>query len=194
MAESFRKRCRRFHEPGQAHELTFSCYHRLPLLGREQTCRWLAAAINQARTELGFHLWAYVFMPEHVHLLLWPGAAPFDTSTVLWKIKQPVARRAIAFIRRVNDAWLEKLTIHRGDGKLEWRFWQVGGGYDRNLWEPLTAYRVVAYFHENPVRRGLVSRPEEWQWSSARWYAGIRPVPLEIDPTLPGAAGSMMLP
>jgi hypothetical protein len=39
--------------------------------------------------------------------------------------------------------------------------------------------------HLNPVRRGLVERPEDWEWSSARWYAGIRPVPLEIDSTLP---------
>ena len=35
------------------------------------------------------------------------------------------------------------------------------------------------------VRRGLVERPEDWLWSSARWYAGIRPVPIAIDATIP---------
>jgi len=29
--------------------------------------------------------------------------------------------------------------------------------------------------------RGLVARAEDWEWSSARWYAGLRPVKLEMD-------------
>jgi hypothetical protein len=33
----------------------------------------------------------------------------------------------------------------------------------------------------NPVCRGLVSTAEEWQWSSARWHAGQRPVQMEMD-------------
>ena len=44
---------------------------------------------------------------------------------------------------------------------------------------------MVDYIHGNPVRRGLVARPEDWQWSSARWYAGIPPVRIEIDNTRP---------
>ncbi len=41
------------------------------------------------------------------------------------------------------------------------------------------------YIHLDPVRRGFVERPEDWIWPSARWYAGLRPVALEIDPFLP---------
>jgi len=40
---------------------------------------------------------------------------------------------------------------------------------------------MIEYIHVNPVRRGLVATAEEWEWSSARWYAGIRPVKLEMD-------------
>ena len=32
------------------------------------------------------------------------------------------------------------------------------------------------YIHNNPVRRGLVSRPEQWEWSSAGWYEGKKPL------------------
>ena len=44
---------------------------------------------------------------------------------------------------------------------------------------------MVDSIHRNSVRRGLVAQPEDWQWSSARWYAGIRPLRIEIDNTLP---------
>jgi putative transposase len=39
---------------------------------------------------------------------------------------------------------------------------------------------MIDYIHANPVRRGLVTRAEDWEWSSARWYAGLLPVRLEM--------------
>ena len=48
------------------------------------------------------------------------------------------------------------------------RFWQAGGGFDRNLCNPKAIHSSVNYIEYNPVRAGLVNAPEEWQWSSAR--------------------------
>jgi putative transposase len=86
-------------EPGHAHELTFTCYHRHPFLRAEQTCEWLAEAINKARQELDFLLWAYVFMPEHAHVLVYPRQPIYKVSRILSVIKEPMARKAIRQIR-----------------------------------------------------------------------------------------------
>jgi putative transposase len=181
------KRCRRINEPGHAHELTFSCFHRLRLLSRDRTRRWLIDAIEQARRRAHFDLWAYVIMPEHVHILVSPRESDYDVSRILWRIKRPVALHAIGYLERNAPEWLPRLTVRRRDGKVERRFWQAGGGYDRNITEIRTVYHVLEFIQQNPVRRGLCFRAEDWEWSSARWYAGIRPVPLEIDQTLPRA-------
>jgi REP element-mobilizing transposase RayT len=101
----WRDRSRRrpgINEPGHAHELTFTCFHRYQFLRAERTCLWLAESIGQARQELRFHLWAYVFMPEHVHLVVCPLQPIYDVSEVLVAIKEPVGRRAIAYLRRVR--------------------------------------------------------------------------------------------
>jgi putative transposase len=180
-----RKRCRRYDEPGHAHELTFSCYRRLPLLSRDLTRGWLVEAIEDARVRERFDLWAYVIMPEHAHILIRPREPEYEVSRVLWRIKRPVGRRAIEYLRSHAPSFLDRLTVTRDDGTQERRFWQAGGGYDRNIVEPTTVLAVVDYLHLNPVRRGLVERAEDWAWSSARWYAGQCPVPLEMDPTLP---------
>jgi putative transposase len=182
MLPPHRKLCHRYDEPGHAHELTFSCYRRLPLLSRERTCRWLAEAIAAARQRLDFRLWAYVFMPEHVHLLVCPSKPGYRVSAILWRIKRPVACKALTFLEQKAPHWLHHLTVPRSDGIVERRFWQAGGGYDRNITDPDTARQVIDYIHHNLFRRGLVRTPEEWAWSSARWYAGLEPVPLEIDP------------
>ncbi|MBN2448608.1 MAG: hypothetical protein JXO22_17920 [Phycisphaerae bacterium] len=57
------------------------------------------------------------------------------------------------------------------NGKVTNRFWQRGGGYDRNLFKPGEICEKINYLHDNPVRRGLVPRPQDWRWSSARHYA-----------------------
>ncbi len=64
-----RHRRRTYDEPGHAHELTFSLYRRHPFLRAERVCGWLAEAIEEARRGLEVDLWAYVFMPDHVHLI-----------------------------------------------------------------------------------------------------------------------------
>ena len=65
---------------GHAHELTFCCYQRYKFLKAARTCEWLADAINIARVELQFDLWAYVFMPDHVHLVIYPRTAPLHRA------------------------------------------------------------------------------------------------------------------
>jgi len=40
---------------------------------------------------------------------------------------------------------------------------------------------ALDYIYANPVLRGLVATAEDWEWSSARWYARLRPVKLEMD-------------
>ena len=78
--------------------------------------------------------------------------------------------------------WLERLKVVWPDGRAEHRFWQQGGGYDRNMFERETIGASVDYLHNNPVRRGLVVQPTDWPWSSARFYAGWTDVPLRMDP------------
>ena len=52
-----------------------------------------------------------------------------------------------------------------GDGSA--RFWQRGGGYDRNVRNHAELIEKVVYTEANPVRRGLVVTPHEWRWGSA---------------------------
>ena len=45
---------------------------------------------------------------------------------------------------------------------------------------------MIEYIHNNPVRRGLVARAEDWKWSSAGWFEGknlLRPDPLDFGGT-----------
>jgi putative transposase len=180
----FRKLRKRVDEPGQARELTFSCYKRFKFLDYDRTRQWLIDDLSEARKTFPFDLWAYVIMPEHVHLLIYPRESNVKASIVVGKIKEQVARKAIQYLRENAPGWLDRISVQEGD-RLRYRFWQPGGGYDRNVVELSTVQKMIEYIHMNPVRRGLVERPEDWPWSSAPWYAGIAPVMIEMDKTIP---------
>jgi putative transposase len=178
----YRKKRRAINELGHAHFLTFSCWKRWPLLSKNRSREWVIEAIAQLRETQHVAIWAYVIMPEHVHLLILPRERDYEMSRILAALKAPVSRAAKLFLQQTNsEFWLGRLTTKHGNRET-FRFWQPRGGFDGNLWKERTIQQVIDTIHANPVRRGLVDRPTDWEWSSARAHAGGGDVPLQIDP------------
>lgn len=181
MEEQFRKTRQAWNEPGHAHFLTYSCYRRLPLLSRDVPRLWIVDAFERTREELDVALWAYVIMPEHVHVLVHPRTTHYEMRRILVLLKQPVAKAAHHWLREHHQfAWIERLTVVYPSRQL-FRFWQPGGGFDQNIFREKSVPAIMEYIHANPVRRGLVERPTDWKWSSARFWEGWSDVPLKMD-------------
>jgi len=176
-----RKRCKRYNTPGQSHFLTFSCFGRQAFLSRERTCQWLADAVIRAREKYAFKLIAYVFMPEHVHLLIHPTQREYDISAILESIKIPVGRKARNFVVKHAPEFIERMRVDSGVGPMRLQFWQAGGGHDRNIYSAEEMWEKIHYTHRNPVKRKLTARGVEWKWSSAADYAKVRVGPLPVD-------------
>ena len=141
---------------------------------------WLSEAIEESRVELNYSLWAYVFMPDHVHLIVYPHDKKPDLGVIRRSIKGPVGKKAIEYLEEHAPEWLSKITRQRGE-KTERLFWQSGGGHDRNIQSSITLMKMIDYIHANPVRKGLVEAPCDWKWSSASWFAGESENPLRVD-------------
>ncbi len=140
---------KRFHGTRDLHFITFSCYRRQPLLCSARARRTFEVVLEQVRRRYDFFITGYVVMPEHVHLLI---SEPEDKklASALQVLKQLVAQRL-------------------GGGN---QFWQPRY-YDFNVWSELKCKEKLRYLHRNPVKRGLVANPEDWEWSSFRhWLTG----------------------
>jgi putative transposase len=113
----------------------------------------LARAFDRARALHPFYLTAWVFLPDHWHCICAP-VHPVTISLAMKSVKQ-------SSMRAVNQC--------RGaSGEL----WQPRF-FDRALRTVKEYNEKVEYTHLNPVRAGLVSRPEDWRWSSYNEYAGM---------------------
>ncbi len=95
------------------------------------------------------HLYAVVVMPDHVHLLLRPlrgeDGWPFPLVNMLQCLKGATAHRINGLLGRSGPVWEEESFDHvlRSDESLK---------------------ETAEYIRQNPVRRGLVTKPEEYRW------------------------------
>ena len=164
------KQIKHFHEPGDFHELTFSCYQRMALLTDDDWRRMLSRCVDQACEEASFDLIAFVFMPEHVHLLVYPTLPEPDIGRFLARLKQPFSKEIKGILVDAHSSLLGRLTVRERPGKMCFRYWQEGSGFDRNIFSPEVLAASIDYIHNNPVARKLCKQATDWKWSSARYY------------------------
>jgi REP element-mobilizing transposase RayT len=106
-------------------------------------------------------------MPDHVHILIQPTSHDVRMDLFLKALKAPFSRRIKRLLEAVGSPLLERLTVLERPGTHRFRFWQEGGGYDRNLRSVKAVEAAIAYIHENPAsatlrkvgRLAMVQRP-----------------------------------
>ncbi|MFG0326170.1 MAG: transposase [Phycisphaerales bacterium JB037] len=172
-----RKRMRRWEGTDAVRFVTFSCDRRRPLLDKDAVRDLFAEQLAATRRQHALELFAWVVMPEHVHLLVRPSPES-KLADALRSLKTSVAKQVLGRWRDSRAPILEELRAGRGAVRL----WQRGGGFDRNVRDTSELCREVRYIHLNPVRRELVKNPEDWKWSSVRWWMGARDGEIECDP------------
>ena len=148
---------RRYQQEGDDHFVTFSCYRREAHFATPASKDTFLDSLELTRRRYRFEVLGYVVMPEHVHLLV---SEPRDYEVPLSKALQAL-----------------KISVSR---RLSARpFWQRRY-YDFNVFSHNKRVEKLKYMHRNPVKRGLVERPDEWHWSSYRHYLLEEASPVEI--------------
>jgi putative transposase len=138
---------KRFHRAETLHFLTFSCFHRRPFLETASAKDVAAVFLAETRARHQARIYAYVLMPEHVHLLV--NEPPAILLGEWIKVFKQAVSRALKGPR--EQFWLPRY-------------------FDANVRADEGISEVIQYIHRNPVKRGLVSRPEDYRWSSYRHY------------------------
>ncbi|MFC1475775.1 transposase [Candidatus Zixiibacteriota bacterium] len=145
--------------------------------------RIITNCIDLERKAHGFRLLGYVVMPEHIHLVLVPRLET-QVGRLIGNIKRESSQQIHELLKKHDSFLIKKFRIKR-DGLMRFALWQRRC-FDHNCRTDEAVVGRVLYCHENPVKRGLVHTPDDWRWSSYRWYRGQRDVPLIMDVNLDG--------
>jgi len=155
------KGLKRFYGAGDLHSITCSCYKRKRWLGTERRRDLFLKILEEVRKQRRFVVLGYVVMPEHFHLLM-SEPQEGNPSTVMQNVKQRYAQRVIR--RRRRNPAQRSLWEEAALPVWQSRF------YDFNVYTEHKRVEKLRYMHRNPVKRGLVQEPEQWRWSSFRYY------------------------
>ena len=148
--------------------VTINAHNRRPIFADNRVASATIDCLKQLRTKLGFTVYIFCLMPDHFHALIGPGASMRTLGAICGTFKSLSTR---AFWR-----WY--------DGKLWHRQF-----YDHIIRNRDDFDETLAYIRMNPVRRGLVERPEDWPYTErldflhlvaqASDRAGTSPAPTE---------------
>jgi putative transposase len=138
--------------PDQPHHVTQRGNRRQRTFFRDEDYALYVSLLRHACAKTDSKVWAWCLMPNHVHLILVPSCGDGLASAL-----GPLHRRYSVEVNQ-REGW---------SGHL----WQ-----SRFASFPLDEAHLHAclrYVELNPVRAGLVERPEDWPWSSARGHLGL---------------------
>lgn len=149
-------------ESGQSHFVTFSCYRLQPLFSDSKVYELFPICLERMRQRFQLRVYGYVVMPEHVHLLV--------SEPERGALADAIHYLKLSFTKTLYS----QVSAQEKNAKLghrpEGSFWQKRY-YDRNVRNAREFTVKLKYIHRNPVKRGLVPKPDDWKWSSFRHYA-----------------------
>ena len=144
-----------YHTPRPYH-LTWGTVHRKAALNNRELVVSLMESLEAEANDAGMLVYAYCFMPEHIHLLLSPEGMSSEG------VPSERGKDVVQFVQ----AYKSKTT------RLFWRMgnreklWQHGF-YDHILRQEENIKQIARYILDNPVRRGLVDDFLEYPFSGS---------------------------
>jgi REP element-mobilizing transposase RayT len=171
----------RFHIEGHVYYITTVIYNRLPIFTRPSFIVPLYDSLNFYRHHQQFKLLGYVFMPDHIHLIIWP----FGSATVSEIMRDYKKFTSTRIVRQAKvegiDEWTRAFQrAGRETGRSTHKVWQ-DSFWDVNIYSEPFLRQKLNYVHRNPVRAGLVEKPEDYVYSSYRNYVAGEEWLVEID-------------
>ncbi len=138
--------------PGCPHHVTQRGNRRADVFGDDNDRRRYLTMLAEYAAEYGLEVWAYCLMTNHVHFVAVPKTADALART----------------FRDTHQAYASWFNRKTGDSGHLWQ-----GRFHSTALDDPHLWAAVRYVERNPVRAGLVSRAEEWPWSSAAAHCGL---------------------
>jgi putative transposase len=145
-------RMARFVIPGIPHHVTQRGNGRAPTFFGDDDYALYRNLLAEHCAAAGVEVWAWVLMPNHVHLILTPS-------------HEDGLRAALARTHRRYAG-----HIHARE-KRSGHFWQ--GRFGCVGMDEAHLAAAVCYVTLNPVRARLVERAQDWRWSSIHAHLGV---------------------
>jgi putative transposase len=167
--------------------MTFTLVGWVDLFTRKQCCQILIDSFKYCQLHKGLLLYAYVIMGSHVHLIAAAEEGSSGLSAIVRDFKSHTSRKIIEWItdnkKESRRKWLDLIFRYHAKYNSNNQVYQVWQQHNmpKQCFTPQFTLQKLNYIHNNPVKAGIVDRPEDFRLSSARNYAGREDVVLDVQ-------------
>ena len=160
-----------------AYFLTCTVVEWVDLFTRDNYKMFIAESLNFCIHAKGLDVYSYVIMPNHLHMVA--SAKNDNLSSVIGDFKKFTSREMIKKISLPQESrrnWMLPVFKLAGESNPRNKFFQVWqqDNHAEEVYSPSFSKCKIDYIHNNPVKEGFVQRPEDFLYSSARDYAGMK--------------------
>jgi putative transposase len=163
--------------------VTFSVVDWLPIFVNEAACRIVTDSLTFCHTKKKLRVNAFVIMPTHMHAIVFD--ADFDArrlSRTLTDFRKFTGRELADHCDHRSPECLRTYIRKASGDDRDRRIWQASRHPEAITTEPFWQQKID-YLHANPVRKGLVIRPEYWRFSSAGYLLTDGKIPCDTPLT-----------
>jgi putative transposase len=163
--------------------VTYSIVEWLPVFISEAACKIVTDSLMFCHQKKNLRTNAFVIMPTHIHTIVFDGN--FDNERLqrsLTDFRKFTGRSLSDYCSEDMPKCFHETLRASSTADRERRFWQPSrhpeGLQTEKFWR-----QKFDYLHENPVRKGLVTRAAYWRYSSAAYYVsdGVGPCDVTIS-------------
>jgi len=170
----------RIYADGAVYYVTFSVVHWLPVFVSEPACRIISDSLNDCHEHKGLRTNAYVIMPTHIHaVFFFDEFNPPALKDTLTDFRKFTGRQLSDYCENHMPPCFSKVLHEAAPKDRQRRFWQPSLHPEQIENQPFWMTKVN-YLHENPCRKGLVTRQDHWRFSSARHWSSDGPVANDV--------------
>ena len=167
------------------HFVTLTVVEWLDVLSNELYREIFIDCIIYCQSNKHFHVHAWVIMSNHIHLIV-STSSPSTLSSNLRDLKKYSAYKIVKAIgtneSESRKSWLMKIFRTNGRSNMRnvtFQFW-IQDNHPVLLDSNFMLDQRLKYVHDNPVKAGIVRRPEDYIYSSAAACAGMKDEMIEL--------------
>ena len=174
----------KFHDQDKLYFISFATVNWIDVFVREEYMNIMIDSFKFCQEKKGLEIYGWCIMPSHIHMII--GSSKNKMEDIVRDMKSHTSTKLRNAIKNnVQESrkewmiWMMERAGKKNGNNNDWQFWQQHNQpieiKDQEMFD-----KVLDYTHLNPVMAGFVSRPEDWKYSSAKDFCGIKGL-IELD-------------
>ncbi len=168
----------KFHDNDKLYFISFATVNWIDVFVREEYMQVIIESWKHCQEKKGLEIYGWCIMPSHVHMII--GSKRDKLEDIVRDMKKHTSMELKEVIKNnVHESrkewiiWMMERAGNKNGNNKDWQFWQ-----QHNKPLEITGQQMfdekMLYIHQNPVQAGFVTKEEDWKYSSARDFCGMR--------------------